>query len=542
MVTFADYLGVVVSGILSKSQHLCKLNVRVGLSKFQWSEETLLDNIKTLVGPFERLRNVRQPRLCAVYGGTPTTNFMMSLPLPSHIGNSGASGPNQPQQNPMRTPLCSIPRLPATHVLLCPGEHTGFDAYRSRWESWISSNSASSLVREPPIRAMFTVFKEYYTNLSAVVPDVMSQQGRHAFLHRARVAREQEDVEAFRKLCNELVGYWYAYLQQEERKKEDMDKRMSKMLDADVYPTSFELDADVYPASFEDEFIERGASGSSSSGSNAHSPVLLDVGAMSKEGIPMQGNPVNEVQRRQMHQQAMQRQLRHSYQQPIGGSMRLPLASANPQQQLQNGQTMALNPRLSNPQQRAHQVVQHLPPHVRPPMLQRIAHAQQAAQANRAQSGVLSAFSPTVAQPQSSTLPTMPTQQQGSEFMKVVHSDSFSQPVDGTSPSSSKASSPVETKSHIDPDTELSRYTHGLDHEEDLSNGIERTWGPNDLAPEVPVALPYSEPEAEGSQDFSKSRANSAMGRMHVEEVEENNYGYAFDNRDFAEWTTTHRI
>jgi hypothetical protein len=112
-----------------------------------------------------------------------------------------------------------------------------FDAYASSWTRWVSAPNACALTVKPPIRTMFTSFKDFYSDLSAVVPEVTFIQGRHAFLHRARVAREQEDVEAFRHLRNELIQYWYAYLEQEERKKNAMNKRLSTMLESDVYPS-----------------------------------------------------------------------------------------------------------------------------------------------------------------------------------------------------------------------------------------------------------------------------------------------------------------
>jgi hypothetical protein len=111
-----------------------------------------------------------------------------------------------------------------------------FDAYAASWARRISASSAARVVKKAPIRGMFTAFKEFYTELAPLVPEVTYVQGRHAFLHRARVAREQGDVEAFRHLRNELIQYWYAYLEQEERKKEMMNRRLGKMLDEDVYP------------------------------------------------------------------------------------------------------------------------------------------------------------------------------------------------------------------------------------------------------------------------------------------------------------------
>lgn len=229
-----DYVGVVVSGILGKSRNLCKLNVRIGLSKFSWSEKELLDNVKTIVGPFERLRNVRQPRLRGIYDSTPHTNFMISLPLPVQA-RAARAGPEVYAKLP--TPLCSVPQLPAQAPLKVATDPC-FADFRSEWERWLSSTASSSVIHKPPIRAMFTQFKEFYSKLSCINPTVMQKTGRKAFLHRARVAREKEDVVAFRELRNELIEYWYSYWELEEQKKADIERKLSKMLDVDVYPST----------------------------------------------------------------------------------------------------------------------------------------------------------------------------------------------------------------------------------------------------------------------------------------------------------------
>lgn len=268
-----DYIGVVVSGILSKARNLCRLNVRIGFSKFIWTREELYTNVKTLVGPFERLRNVRQPRFLGVYEGTPQTNFMISLPVTGHAGTALAhtalmTGIGSSNGRPS-TPLCSVPQLP-TKVSLSICTEPDFVEYRNNWERWLASASSASLVSKPPIRAMFTELKDFYTRLAATVPDVTARNGRHAFLHRARVAREQENVEAFRHLRNELITYWEAYLEQEERKKDDMNRRLGRMLDVDIYPASWD----------EDHACIIGSSSSvarTGPGSGSQSPTIIDA-------------------------------------------------------------------------------------------------------------------------------------------------------------------------------------------------------------------------------------------------------------------------
>ncbi|KAL5445556.1 hypothetical protein PMIN07_010098 [Paraphaeosphaeria minitans] len=273
-----DYIGVVISDILSKARNLCRLNVRLGFSKFVWTREELYTNIKTLVGPFERLRNVRQPRFLGVYEGTPQTNFMISLPVTGHTAMAPADGSSvnltgSPHGRPS-TPLCSVPQLP-TKVPLFICTEPEFVAYRNNWERWIASASATSLVSKTPIRVMFTELKEFYTRLAATVPDVTTRNGRHAFLHRARVAREQEDVEAFRHLRNELITYWEAYLEQEERKKDDMNRRLSRMLDVDVYPAFWDEDHACIVSS-------NSSTTRSTPGSSSQSPIITDADAWLK--------------------------------------------------------------------------------------------------------------------------------------------------------------------------------------------------------------------------------------------------------------------
>jgi hypothetical protein len=214
----------VVSGVLAKSRNLCKLHVRLCLADFDWPHEDILANTKIIVGPLERLRNVRQPQLLGVFMGKPPHNQMLTV---QRLNHTDVHGINIEKLGS----VCSVPALPTHWPVLVSGM-SDFDAYTADWARWISSKSASPISPKPPIRAMFTEFKDFYTKLSIVVPDVTYRNGKHAFLHRARVAREQEDIEDFRHLRNELIQYWYMYLEQEELKKKDLNARLSRMLDS----------------------------------------------------------------------------------------------------------------------------------------------------------------------------------------------------------------------------------------------------------------------------------------------------------------------
>ncbi|KAF2203136.1 hypothetical protein GQ43DRAFT_430140 [Delitschia confertaspora ATCC 74209] len=243
-----DYVGVVVSGILSKARNLCKLNVRLAFSKFTWTDDELFVNTKRLVEPFQRLRNIRQPRFLGVYEGTVDAPYMINIP------SAGA---------------CSVPPLP-THTLLLGLGNTQFDSYRKSWEECLSKTTAVP-PQNFPLRAMFTEFKQFYTNLLTIIPKIQ-RPGKFAFLHRARVAREENDVDAFRELRYHLITYWNLYLENQDAIRRDMDHRLGRLLDADTYPEA------------------ESSSMSSNMNRTSSSPISLDADKMAEEGIPMQGN------------------------------------------------------------------------------------------------------------------------------------------------------------------------------------------------------------------------------------------------------------
>ncbi|KAF2691425.1 hypothetical protein K458DRAFT_324752 [Lentithecium fluviatile CBS 122367] len=253
-----DYIGVVVSRFLCKSRKLYQLNVRLAISKFDWNDEELLANVRTLFGPFERLRNVTKPHISGVFLGTPQVNVMVALPLPTVTGNPLPARCTPP------TPICSVPPLPA-ETLVPIWENQAFCVYRWEWQRQITEVSSSSLRPQPPIYAMFNKFREFYTRLAALCPDVIRRGGKTAFLHRARVAREQENVVEFTALREELIKHWCAYMEQEKIKKEGINICLARLHEADVDPPS--------------------GSGSKSSApdSNAQPSIVLDAHALNRE-------------------------------------------------------------------------------------------------------------------------------------------------------------------------------------------------------------------------------------------------------------------
>ncbi|KAF1947211.1 hypothetical protein EJ02DRAFT_508038 [Clathrospora elynae] len=289
-----DYVSVVIKGILAKSSNLCKLQVRLCLADFQWSEDQVLANTKLLVGPFKRLRNVRQANITGVFVGLPDSNTMIWAQR--HI-----------MQEPMTPyPVCSVPSMPTKNPVMIPGM-PAFDAYATDWSCRISTSSSASLVAEPVIRTMFTKFRDCYMKLSTFIGEVAAISGKDAFLHRARVAREQEDVESMRNLNDELRFHWNLYQGREEHKRMAMKRCIDTMLNADTYPSH--------------EWEPRSSvQHKSPTGQTAQSPILLDTEKMAKEGIPMTSNPGRSLnsnsmlqyqptmQQREQQQQALHRQ------------------------------------------------------------------------------------------------------------------------------------------------------------------------------------------------------------------------------------------
>ncbi|KAH9868162.1 hypothetical protein J1614_007234 [Plenodomus biglobosus] len=296
-----DYVSVVVSGILAKSRNLCKLTVRLCLAAFQWSHTQTLANTKLVVGPFERLRNVRQPCLAGVYQGVPQHNMMLQVRRTSQPTWATAE-------------LYSVPTLPTSSNVLVRSMPC-FDAYAAAWSRRISSTSPSPLTQKAPIKDMFTSFKDFYTKLVEFLPHSTQRRGRQAFLHRARVARELEDLVSFRLLRNELIQLWYMHLEYDELKKERMNERLGKMLDCDVYPCNeWRLDSGETSASASKRKSGNSSSSSSSSSSTCSatllSPVTLDSATLAIDGIPMTANPPlqQQTQRQQIFPRAQQQQ------------------------------------------------------------------------------------------------------------------------------------------------------------------------------------------------------------------------------------------
>lgn len=195
--------------------------------------------------------------------------------------------------------LCSVPSVPTDEPILFPGMPE-FDTYNAKWTGQISSPSSINLIQEPLIRRMFTEFRNFYTELSNQVPDITLKTGRNTFLHRARVAREQEDVLAFRAIRKELLEYWDRYLDIQEQKKHAMEARITKFLQSDVYPSH--IWEDTSATQEESLLIPQ----------EPQPPVGLDSDVIARDGIPMTGNTVRQGYHQSPYQQMSQHQAKHN--------------------------------------------------------------------------------------------------------------------------------------------------------------------------------------------------------------------------------------
>lgn len=178
-----------------------------------------MSNAELLVGPFERLRCVRQPHLVGVF---------------DNAEPSCAYGQrHRPCNNTSNR--CITPTLPDVRPTLGPGTPI-FDAFATEWKHRIASQGPYRILSRPPIRSMFTEFKAFHNKLAYLVPALLQQRGRNELLHRARVAREHEDIVGFRAVRADLMQHWYQYLERQENERNLMNAALSRMFDTDTYP------------------------------------------------------------------------------------------------------------------------------------------------------------------------------------------------------------------------------------------------------------------------------------------------------------------
>ena len=127
--------------------------------RVMWDEiryrKNMTDKIKLVIGPLHRLRCIPQPRLRGIYR------------------------------------LCSDPEID----LKSPND---FDALAKEWEHCVAAETPFRILPEPPTYKLFMELKALHEKVVKEVPSI-GFPGEQCLLHRARVAREQEDIPELRK-------------------------------------------------------------------------------------------------------------------------------------------------------------------------------------------------------------------------------------------------------------------------------------------------------------------------------------------------------
>lgn len=194
--------------------------MRLGLKIFDWPSELVVINTKLLVGPFERLRCVRLPRLLGVFNAYDPSDLYGHRHRPCNNTN-----------NRYTTSKSSDP-LP----ILGPGM-PAFDSFAIEWQRRLALEAPSNILSKSPMTRLFTEFRSFHNRLVKIIPEIPNQQGRNNLLHRARVAREHEDITAFRALRAELVQYWHNYLREQEKLQAEVNAALYRMVEADTLPS-----------------------------------------------------------------------------------------------------------------------------------------------------------------------------------------------------------------------------------------------------------------------------------------------------------------
>ncbi|XPS93953.1 hypothetical protein M3J09_003279 [Ascochyta lentis] len=218
MYDIRDLVGVVVSGVLAKARLLCSLQVHVNLKKFYWDPDIVLSITKLLVGPFERLRCVRKPRLMRAFCGDALAELYAQRHRPYNDKRNRCITPTPPDLQP--TISSGMP---------------AFDSYAAYWNRQLAPEAPSKILSKSPMTHLFMEFRAFQNCLLNIIPRVIESHSR-GYLHRARVAREHENIAAFRAVKAELVQHWHDYLAQQELQRAEVNTFLLRMTNADVYP------------------------------------------------------------------------------------------------------------------------------------------------------------------------------------------------------------------------------------------------------------------------------------------------------------------
>lgn len=213
-----DYVTIIVSGVLAKARRLQNLTVTIETKHQRIDPRETIDDARLLIAPFSRLRCVRKPRFGGVYHDHNLT--------PAHVHEHYGGFTNGPK--------CATASAEKPIPVLTP-DMPYFQIFAGDWERALASDAPTNLLPKSPMINLFVEFKNLHNSIVDIAPDT-ARLGRRCFLHRARIAREQEDIVGFRAVQAELLACWRQHLESQARGKREVDKAMQRMLDADTYP------------------------------------------------------------------------------------------------------------------------------------------------------------------------------------------------------------------------------------------------------------------------------------------------------------------
>ncbi|KAH7065379.1 hypothetical protein B0J12DRAFT_547648, partial [Macrophomina phaseolina] len=174
---------------LARARHLHRLIVRVVFCRFDcWTPSQALENMKLITQPLTTaLRNTTTPILEPPWKGSGNT----------YINCSSAADVPPPWKTQLFGPL-----VPTT------------DPHFLTYQTFFQNAVASALAVPPksPIARMFSTFKNVYLEGAAHMRHVLPS-GAANYLHRARVARESADADAFFAARNDYVKQWNTHLE-----------------------------------------------------------------------------------------------------------------------------------------------------------------------------------------------------------------------------------------------------------------------------------------------------------------------------------------
>lgn len=202
---------------LARAHQLHHLTVRVVFCGFdRWDPAKALDSFKLITTPLTTaLRNITRPLLEPVWKGQSPNCLHTRLPRPT-------------------TPLPPSWGCALTGILVPPLD-PDFAAYKHAFEHVTSGSSPPA--PKPPVARMFSAFKRVYLECATHLLPVPA--GAANPLHRARVAREAGDLDAFYVARNGFVAMWNAHLEAQYGELARVNGLVVAMFGADAWDPRF---------------------------------------------------------------------------------------------------------------------------------------------------------------------------------------------------------------------------------------------------------------------------------------------------------------